>query len=673
MEKFIWTELLSFDNTSENFGVEAYLDTIGYIPDGISLMLSHPDFVFLHSDMEREYNLFDDVSSRHAHDSNEERQRQQWTSFELRGLIGELHRHNIKVFCSVFGYHTFDKYHKEWASGDDNAICVHKAIGVTPLVQLISRLRDGRYTEDIFVERLEKVMLDYDFDGYHGPDCMGPGGAMSVCDYSDNIIAQFCEYLGRTPKELAEPLYDVRFEYKYDTVKLTARSEYIWNNLRKEWHNFYTYAWTRCWTKIIAMLKKHGKLSMINSGNTKADFEAKYIYGLDYRNIEKLGLDYILVECVAANCSLVFGGQENHFNFLTTLADTKAMLPTTKILFLHGVKDVVESYDLLRHAPAKLEREVFSLTNFYYTEKADEVSRCADGFMVCLGDGIKKQEWAFLRETWRLGEDFTPNKAGEFIWVWCDDTMDKLEDEFPQYGTFPGYKQVAELLSRYDIQISTVARAESVPRLKGNLFVPNAHLWSKEHFELLRDYKGGKVIVTGNFPDDFIGKKVCQRVGDYNLTLAVLNEENSCKRLPDIQNGFSDEQSPECFWYPVSYMTVSDEFFEQCFEIMCKYKTAPICINETLVNIYGKTVPQKEVRIITLENGTNIRLCLINTAGYYNECKLNFRKIPKSVEKKSGFPYTSVTVNEKGEFKCGSMQTPLHIPPFGIIVMDCDK
>jgi len=80
MEKFIWTELLSFDNTSENFGVEAYLDTIGYIPDGISLMLSHPDFVFLHSDMEREYNLFDDVSSRHAHDSNEERQRQQWTS-----------------------------------------------------------------------------------------------------------------------------------------------------------------------------------------------------------------------------------------------------------------------------------------------------------------------------------------------------------------------------------------------------------------------------------------------------------------------------------------------------------------------------------------------------------------------------------------------------------------
>ena len=673
MENFIWTELLAFDNTQKDYGVGEYIDRIGYTPFGISLLLSHPDFVFLHKGMEKDYDLFRDICSRQGHPGNEERKRQQWTAYELKALTEELQKRGVKVFCSVFATHTFNKYHTEWASGDDNSLIVYKNIGITPGVQLISRLKDGTYTEDVFVAQLEKVMTDFGFDGYHGPDCMGPGGALSVTDYSDNMISQFCEYLGKCPEELKTTLYDESFPNKYDTEKLEARAEFVWKNLRREWIAFNCFRWTECWAKIIKMLKRLGRLSMINSANTKADFEAKYIYGIDYREIK--GLDYILVECVAANCGIIYGGYDYHFDFLTTLADTKAMLPDTKIIFLHGVKDVVESYDLLRHAPSRLEREFFSLTNFYYTEKAGCLTRCADGFMVCLGDGIKKYEWDFLRNVWDLGYEAQPEKSGDFIWIWCDDTMDGLLDEFPKQGTWPGFKTVAKLISDYDIQISQIARIENVPHLSGNLFVPNAHLLSEENFKLLKDYKGGAVVCLGNnFAVSEISEKVCQQVGDFCLTLSVLNGENGeNKVLPSVQNDFKDIPSPIYFWLPAEYMSVTKEFLDATAEVMKKYKSSPVTVAPQVVNIYGDRVKQEGLRVITLENKDMIRLALVNTNDHYIESKLNFNKVPEKVEKKSGFPYTSVTVTEKGDFKCGSGQTPLHIPPYGIIVMDWKK
>ncbi|MBQ7256618.1 MAG: hypothetical protein IJS60_02875 [Abditibacteriota bacterium] len=674
MENFIWTELLAFDNTQKDMGVDAYLERIGYTPYGISLLLSHPDFVFLHKGMDEDYNLFRDICSRQGHPGNEERARQQWTSFELKSLVQCLQKKGIKVFCSVFATHTFDKYHTEWASCDDNALIVYNSIGITPGMQLISRLKDGTYTEDVFVSQLERVMVDYGFDGYHGPDCMGPGGALSVTDYSDNMIAQFCMWVGYTPNELKEPLYDPSFEFKYDVEKLKERSDYIWQNLRKEWVDFYCYRWKVCWEKIIKVLKKHNKLSMINSANTKADFEAKYIYGIDYRDIAELGLDYILVECVAANCGIIYGGHDYHFDFLTTLADTKAMMPNTKVIYLHGVKDVVESYDLLRHAPSRLEREFFSLSNFYYTEKAGEYSRCADGFMVCLGDGIKSYEWDFLRSVWQLGYEFSPNKLSDFTWVWCDDTMEGLMDEFPKYGTWPGFKQVSKLLTDYDIQISSVARVENVPNLKENLIVPNAHLYSQKNLDILKEYKGGVVALFGDFSEGYENsEQVCQRVGDYNLSCVILNGNNICTSLPSVSNEFKDIPSPIYFWFMAEYMTITEDFWNKVAELLKKYKTSPVLVDDYCVNIYGDRVKQDDLRVITLENDEYIRLALINTKDHYIESKLSFTEIPTKVEKKSGFPYTSVTVNEKGEFKCGSGQTPLHIPPYGIIVLDYKK
>ena len=43
-ECWIWTELLAFDCEAPDCGAAAYLERIGFVPTGISFLLSSPDF-----------------------------------------------------------------------------------------------------------------------------------------------------------------------------------------------------------------------------------------------------------------------------------------------------------------------------------------------------------------------------------------------------------------------------------------------------------------------------------------------------------------------------------------------------------------------------------------------------------------------------------------------------
>ena len=57
-ETWIWTELLAFDRDLPDCGVKAYLDRLGFIPTGISALLSAVDFVLFHKGMDEEYELY---------------------------------------------------------------------------------------------------------------------------------------------------------------------------------------------------------------------------------------------------------------------------------------------------------------------------------------------------------------------------------------------------------------------------------------------------------------------------------------------------------------------------------------------------------------------------------------------------------------------------------------
>ena len=218
-EAWIWTELLAFDSTAPDFGVEEYLDRLGYIPTGISIMASAIDFVLLHEPLDEERDLFQDVCTRFGHAGNEERARQNWTNYQLRDLISSLKAHGIEVFLSVFASYQRDKFHHEWLTDHQEAKIVYSHMGVTDGLEPICRLNDGMKFEDFYAPKLLATLQDYGFTGWHGADGMGPAGSLGFSDCADGMIAMFAEFLGdKLPTEI-ELVTD------HEVSRLTRRME----------------------------------------------------------------------------------------------------------------------------------------------------------------------------------------------------------------------------------------------------------------------------------------------------------------------------------------------------------------------------------------------------------------------------------------------------------------
>ena len=89
-EKWIWMELIGFDNSLPDYGVKSYLDNCGFVPDGVSLLLTWIEFPMQHLGLDRERLLSPCECSYGAHPANAQRRRQNWTNFQLRDLIHTL-------------------------------------------------------------------------------------------------------------------------------------------------------------------------------------------------------------------------------------------------------------------------------------------------------------------------------------------------------------------------------------------------------------------------------------------------------------------------------------------------------------------------------------------------------------------------------------------------------
>lgn len=106
MENWYWIELIGFDNTQEDYGVKHFVENVPQIK-GVSLLFSNIDFVNCHTDSVTEQELLPCDCSYGGHKYSEERERQVWTNFQLKGLIGSLHSYGIKVLFSFFNIFTF--------------------------------------------------------------------------------------------------------------------------------------------------------------------------------------------------------------------------------------------------------------------------------------------------------------------------------------------------------------------------------------------------------------------------------------------------------------------------------------------------------------------------------------------------------------------------------------
>lgn len=67
----IWIELIGFDKNADDFGVNEYFKTTGFIPDSVSLHLTSINFVNTHKGMEEEYVIPPYACSYAGHSQND--------------------------------------------------------------------------------------------------------------------------------------------------------------------------------------------------------------------------------------------------------------------------------------------------------------------------------------------------------------------------------------------------------------------------------------------------------------------------------------------------------------------------------------------------------------------------------------------------------------------------
>lgn len=487
----VWIELIGFEKNSPDYGVQDYLDTIGFIPDSISLLLTCVDFINTHCGMEETYVLPPYVCSYGGHAENDQRRRQDWTNHDLRGLIHTLHAHNIPVFVSFFDFCSqtdstnFTILHPELRAGSTNHLL------------MIKRFADGTYYEDYFLKKLLEVTADYGFDGVQIADGIScPRDTIWFSDFSADLLAQ----AGITLPPEAEDA-----------------GAYIAKYLRSQWVAFYRRRWGSFLTKIIHGLKQAGLLVAVNSAWTKDPLEALYRYGADYRTIAQSGADYFIVEDVSSDLAILsdednayaFSYEERkqiHYDFIANLMCLRIHMPEIQVTPLFPIWDNQEQWNVIHHAPTAMQRA--AAANFTHLFRSNGCWQpVTNGPHFCLSDALQKQDWDFIRLC--IDNGYTPGCTGAegATFLWSAKRMEREIEQFISGGSLHSARWLA-LLLRHGAAIQKIADISQLDQLTGDLVVSNISLLPEDERKAINAYRGGRVIAF-DAPTDSSMANIC--------------------------------------------------------------------------------------------------------------------------------------------------------------------
>ncbi len=632
-QHYVWMPLIGFDMEQKDKGVQEFLDNAGFIPEGVSVFLFHPDIVNQHNGMESEFVLHPDNCSYYGIAGNEFRMRQKWTNYDLRTLAGKLVDNGVEAYLGIMGVYLEDTRHKEWESDHRElmSIGVNGAMNLNPL----KRFKDGTYYEDFFAKKALEATVDYGFSGIHVSDFFCPPEHSIVNgDYSTDMIEQFVEQSGVVlPQNI---LIRMGFDEKDD---ICERQRYIWNNLRREWIDFYVWRWDKFWTKVCGVLHGAGKKVLVNNAWCSDPFEALYRYGIDYRKFYESGVDGIIAETVPTGQELFNKGFVRFNQFMSMAQVMSAYNPDRKLLTLLGVKDCTEEWDVLHHSPTRLERDLYTLASMY-KQVDGSLKNSTDGYVVTLGDGILADEWKWLNERFDIAFENVPKRIAASSVVWSDYAHKKLLDEYIKTRRPSLHKQMYELLNR-NASFGAVVRTDELEKTEGAIFVPNFDLLSDEEKKKVLSYKKGAVICT--VPCDFdksgIDYSVCveDEFAEYKMCMFILNTDNSEKINARIREIFETGEVvtepdglPE-FWEdarffktPMPFRTMSDAFLT----------AVSYAVNNVSCEIF-----ETDARIVPMlmENG-KYRLYVFNYDNVYASFKIFINKSFEKIEIVSKYP-----------------------------------
>ena len=494
-KKLLWLELIGLDNTKNDFGTEEFLARMPVKPEIISLLLWNTELIHSHTDLRCDAPIGPKHSSYYARPRNEERERQNWTKFQLKKLISLLQQAGIKVYVSFF-----DQLMSVENQKKQNIPLVHEWIDDHPEIRVITkdgrmgaiaplkRLADQSFYEDFFFAQLERFMQDYGFDGLHAADGYAhPRQPLCFADFSDDMIQQFqvwknLEVQGNTTQE---------------------KSQWILQNLRKEWSLFHCERHARFWEKGMEMLARNNWGHCFNTCWTRDPMEAIWRYGVDYRKLADAGVRNFVQEAQAA---VLETEGWNHSNipmqdqFRAISTQLKACVPEAKIYLLHCLKDGMEQYNVLRHAPAFMDSDVFSLVNTTYGK-----DRALSGAMTCLSDGIRPAEWERIDRTYCKAFQDRPARIPYPQIVWSDSAFRKMLDHYAEKKTISPFRLHANLLAQGAVLFGSCRLTTDFSQQQNSLVVLHPAFYDAAELDEVRKISVGNYALIGLFEDGSFG------------------------------------------------------------------------------------------------------------------------------------------------------------------------
>ncbi len=690
-KKFIWADLRAFDNTAPGLGVPEYLGNLSFKPDALFLCLSNPDFVFLHNTVSVDLPL----EHRFTVYGGTALPAQSWTTFQLKQFLAEMHKAGVKVLASMFMLTAYGEPGvDDWFQKHPEVLTCYKDGTIGHMANPLKRLSTGQLFEDVFLDSLVKTLIAYGFDGYHAADgSTHLSVPLSEADFSDDMVSQF---LAHSNIELPSPY---RKQCDSDVGAMKMRADWIWNQKKIEWVAFWRYRWAGFWRKVAKACKEKRKMIVANQPWTMPPYEAIYRYGFDYKVLEEIGIDALVVETVAGPTQL--GGYTPAVNEVSKiwLEDATAMVmcvkayvPSLPLVFLLCVQDENEQWDTLRLAPAFLEKEIFSYSLTFYLNDQGKLGRCLDGFVVCLGVGLSKAEWTGISET--AARAFSiPSAEGlknsGVTAIWSDQVMENQLKHNLAAGTEwprPPLHSYVRNLSHEGAPIRTIVRVENIQKTHAPLLLVSPGDLDKTGFSRISAWladgvSARRLILIGEefsgFKTDLLLIQDCPKYGKTQCAVVMNSHRENLQVRQELSEKLKiyepagsgaplilaiDETSepyfpvthsePVSFLDRVPYLPIYREFFS-------KTAAAIICIE-------GSGATSNYGTIFSLANGEFGRfLIVLNDKPAYLWCRISVDK-PIATFKIISFPFPRrPTMVDDATFD-------IKIPPNGIAVMQLE-
>lgn len=652
-QRWMWIELIGFDHRAPDYTVPAFLDNCGFVPDGLSLLFTPPDFVHTHQSLDREVVFPPDYCSYGGKPYNAERPRQAWTNHQLKGLIEALQSHGIKVYFSLFNLYVnrIDGrlYKSPWCDSHQELMEFTRDGAPGGCLNPLKRFADGRYYEDVFCERLAAVVGDYGFDGFHAADgYSSPRQPIWLADYSDDMVEQFVAKTGvQLPAALAGP----------DQTR--ARADYLWHHHRPRWCGFYAVRFEELFTKICAAMHGLGRQVLYNNAWTRDPFEAFYRYGVDYRRIARAGVDRFLVETVGAGVSI---GAESgfradlRFEMNLMLASLRACLPEMPLLCLTATGDSTENWDLLNHAPAVGERETYTLGHLF-DQRDDGFQRASSGPFVCLADGINPSQWTWLRRNFQVAYESRPRRVLGATVLWSAAALDRELDDYLAHRLLTRQQIAAELQAR-GAPVQVMVESRHLAATRGCLLVPRPELLPADELRSVLDHAHGPVMAIGRQGVELPPADLTFAEGPDpdQLACRVYHAERELpppelapvpiEPLPEVM------ADPRNYLYGMYFRPAGESFLQACADLLVELTATP--------RVVGGPSALRVLAIET-EDGA-IRLLVGNEDHIYVLGRIDLLRPIREVRIASHYP--GRPIEPDGRF------LDVRVPPRGMIVLD---